>query len=69
MPSRRQAEGLFTYMKDWSGGECGYVGSARECAQGKLLVSGTRDSYFAFCVQYEELYDLYGYDYDSNLYG
>ena len=64
MLSRRQAEGLFTYMKDWSGGECGYVGSARQCAQGKDLVSGTRDSYFAFCVQYEE--DFYDYDY---LYG
>ena len=45
-----QLEGVFSYMKNYSGGECGKVGPTA-CAKGKDYVSGPEKRYYAYCVQ------------------
>ena len=44
-----QMEGLFSYMKNWPGGECGKVGHSF-CARGKNLVSSSETTYYGYCV-------------------
>ena len=45
-----QMEGLFNYMNNWSGGECGTVGGGW-CVEGKSYVSGKTATYFAYCIK------------------
>ena len=44
-----QFEGVFSYMSNWVGGECGRVGS-RWCARGDDFVSGVK-VYYAYCAR------------------
>ena len=45
-----QLNGMFSYKKNWVGGECGVVDS-RWCAGGKGFVSTDYRPYYAYCVQ------------------
>ena len=57
----QQFEGVFSYMRNWYGGECGSVGSDW-CANGDDFVSGTnqaspgrtqtnRETYYGYCAE------------------
>ena len=41
---------MFSYKKNWVGGECGVVDS-KWCAGGKGFVSTDYRPYYAYCVQ------------------
>ena len=45
-----QLEGLFNYMNNRVGGECGTVGGGW-CVEGKSYVSGKTATYFAYCIK------------------
>ena len=46
-----QIQGLFSYMKNWGGSECGVVGTSW-CAPGKDYVAGPGKEYYAYCARY-----------------
>ena len=57
----QQFEGVFSYMRNWYGGECGSVGSDW-CANGDDFASGTnqaspgrtqtnRETYYGYCAE------------------
>ena len=45
-------EGLFNYMHEWSGGECGNV-NGLTCAKGNEFVAGTEEEemYYGYCAK------------------
>jgi len=45
-----EMNGLFNYLKDWFGGECGVVNGIW-CAQGNNFTPGNPPVYYAYCVQ------------------
>ena len=46
-----ELEGLFSYMNNWFGGECGNV-AGTWCAEGNNYVAGENGAeYFAYCAQ------------------
>ena len=56
-----QLDRVFSYMKDWTGGECGSVDSDW-CVNGEDFVSGTEERYYAYCVQQTTQHPLYYYN-------
>ena len=44
-----QLEGMFTYMKEWSGSECGLL-DGDFCKKGKEYVSSKKTPYYAHCI-------------------
>ena len=44
-----QLDGLFSYIHEWDGGECGVVDGQR-CVPGTNSTSGNHDIYYAYCV-------------------
>jgi len=46
----KELNGLFNYIKNWSGGECGVVNGAY-CAQGKDYTPANPPVYYAYCVK------------------
>ena len=45
-----QLEGLFSYYKGWSGGDCGAV-NGKACVKGNEYKSGKYNVYYAYCVK------------------
>ena len=43
-------DGVFNYMKNWHGGECGRVGRDL-CAKGNDFVSTSETTYYGLCAE------------------